>query len=311
MAALSHHRYTFWSAQAAPPLPAKKTSESTLPTMKEVSQYVPKISSIESESTGASDIVLPSDEVTSSHAVRSASAALPSRDGAGILPAKDSHQCDSCFKFKDSQQGGAGSGSGASGAKAVQEAVMDPSKWVLRNRETGQEVEAKAFVEALMQHTARRPAQQAWMSSTPQTGHSGGGWISRRQRNNGPIIRRPTLLPPGSGGISEGGVVQVSWHPNFPSQQPVASPPSPPSRHLTDVGSLSTSPNGRGRSSVQPLASSNSHPHVRSLSGGSVMSSGDRVFKLSKMYTAQIIPEVHAGGIRAMSFSPSVSCVYY
>lgn len=301
MAALSHHRYMYWSAQAAPPLPAKKTSEPT--TMNEVRKCVPKVASI--VSAGASEVVLPSEEVNSGRTFRSATVAVPSSGETVNIEPKGSHVSDVSSKFKDDSQGGSGSGSGSHGAKAVQEAVMDPSKWVLRNRETGQEIEAKSFVEALMQHTGRRSTQHAWTSSSPLAGHSGGGWISRRQRNNGPTIRRPTLLPPGSGGISEGGGVQVSWNQNLP----VVAPPSPPKGNLTDAGSLSTSPKGRGRSSIQPRASSGGHAHARSLSGGSAISGCDRVFKLNKMHTAQIVPEVHVGGIRAISFSPSVSHV--
>lgn len=94
----------------------------------------------------------------------------------------------------------AGHVTGDARAVLVHKALADPSKWLLRNRETGEEVEAAAFVEALM---ARRPTpQQTWCTGSPQLGPSqgSGGWMSRRQRNQGPIYRRPTLLPHCNGG---------------------------------------------------------------------------------------------------------------
>ena len=62
----------------------------------------------------------------------------------------------------------AGHASGDARAVLLHKALADPSKWLLRNRETGEEVEATAFVDALM---ARRPTpQQTWCTGSPQLG---------------------------------------------------------------------------------------------------------------------------------------------
>lgn len=208
--------------------------------------------------------------------------------------------------------------SGDAKALLVHKALADPSKWLLRNRETGEEVEATAFVEALI---ARRPTpQQTWCAGSPQLGSSqsqGGGWMSRRQRNNGPIYRRPTLLPyaNGVGGMN---VNYNSTHSlPFPTAAaPIAGPPSPPTLQLSlgegSGGSPSQSQSqARGRSSRPADVSSRvrSDSHGRSLSGSSGAMFGastfTRCFKLSNMSTAQIVPRLHPGGIRAVSFSPT------
>lgn len=205
----------------------------------------------------------------------------------------------------------AGHVSGDARAVLVHKALADPSKWLLRNRETGEEVEAAAFVEALM---ARRPSpQQTWCAGSPQLGPSqgSGGWMSRKQRNHGPIYRRPTLLP-----HCNGGGTNVSNSLSFPGAAAAAAaavgPPSPPALQLS-LREASRSPSeARGRSSVPADISSRvrSDSHGRSLSGSSGAaifgaSTFTRNFKLSNMSTAQIVPRLHPGGIRAVCFSPT------
>ena len=205
----------------------------------------------------------------------------------------------------------AGHVSGDARAVLVHKALADPSKWLLRNRETGEEVEAAAFVEALM---ARRPTpQQTWCAGSPQLGPSqgSGGWMSRRQRNNGPIYRRPTLLP-----HCNGGGTNVGNSLYFPAAAAAAAatvgPPSPPALQLSLREASGSPSEARGRSSMPADVSSRvrSDSHGRSLSGSSGAaifgaSTFTRGFKLSNMSTAQIVPRLHPGGIRAVCFSPT------
>lgn len=205
----------------------------------------------------------------------------------------------------------AGHVTGDARAVLVHKALADPSKWLLRNRETGEEVEAAAFVQALM---ARRPTpQQTWCTGSPQLGPSqgSGGWMSRRQRNQGPIYRRPTLLPHCNGGGMNVGN-SLSFHAAPAAAAAAVGPPSPPALQLS-LREASGSPNeSRGRSSMPADVSSRvrSDSHGRSLSGSSGVamfgaSIFTRCFKLSNMTTAQIVPRLHPGGIRAVCFSPT------
>lgn len=185
-----------------------------------------------------------------------------------------------------------------SAAQAVHEAMLDPSDWVLRNRQTGQEVEATAFAEELL---ARRPATQGSMMS-PQFGTSGGRGWARGYRKKSPIIQRPTLLPRGSCDVC------------FASAAVGNSPPTPPPSlklSLLSVSSL-TPMRARGRS-LKGSTFSRARNDSLSLGGSNsgnttsnaVLSVSDSAFKLNEMSTAQVIPRLHPGGIRAMSFSPS------
>ncbi|CAN0049960.1 unnamed protein product [Ectocarpus sp. 13 AM-2016] len=184
---------------------------------------------------------------------------------------------------------------------AVYEAVNDPSKWLLKNKETGQEVEATAFADTLL---ARRPAPQ-WATVSPRLGsHSQGsrGW-PRLQRQKAPAFQRPTLLPPSNGDIAF-----------FPPAS--AGPLTPPFLQL-GFSSLSgrSSPlrfGARspvsGQSFSRPRSGSNSHGRSNSDStASSAILSVDASpsFKLRNMSTTQLLPRLHHGGVRAMSFSPS------
>ncbi|CAM9441726.1 unnamed protein product [Ectocarpus fasciculatus] len=184
---------------------------------------------------------------------------------------------------------------------AVHEAVNDPSKWLVKNKETGQEIEATAFADTLL---ARRPAPQ-WATASPRLGshaHGSRGW-PRLQRHKAPAFQRPTLLPPSNGDIAP-----------FPLAS--AGPLTPPSLQLA-FSSMSgrSSPfrfGGRspvpGHSFSRPRSGSNSHGRSNSDSTtSSVILSVDAPpsFKLRNMSTTQLLPRLHPGGVRAISLSPS------
>lgn len=279
-------RYALWSApNSAPPLPPKKGAATSTEVRASVSVG----------EVGA--VVVPTGETTT--ILPSAAVILPLRgDGSGS-GSMDSFTNDCSFKLGEQQQATVtGLGTASTDAKAVQEAVANPSEWLLRNRETGQEVDAKAFVELLVQHVARRTPQQTTQPTTSPFLGPRGGWIPRRQRSNGNLPGnrpRPTLLP---------GEETLPLAP--------VGPPSPPVLHLASrTRTVSRSPmHVRGRSSLPAYSSrlrSNSS-HARSNSGASSVFANAvdaSVFKLGKMSTAQIVPQLHPGGIRAISFSPS------
>ncbi|CAN0173378.1 unnamed protein product [Scytosiphon promiscuus] len=184
-------------------------------------------------------------------------------------------------------------------SQAVHEALLDPSKWVLKNRQSGQEVEAALFVEELM---ARRPAPQ-WPTAMPQSGSTGGKSWPRR-RNRALFIQRPTLLPQSSSDAAAF-ALNAGGSPNPPSiQLPF---PNMPSR--------SSPMRARGRTLLPSNASSRtrsvSDSHGRSNSDSTTSSvilsanEGQRPFKLNNLSTIQIVANLHPGGIRAMAFSPS------
>lgn len=191
-----------------------------------------------------------------------------------------------------------------SAAQAVHEATLDPSDWVLRNRRTGQEVEAAAFAEALL---ARRPAPQ-WSMTSPQFGTSGGRGWARGHRKKPLTIQRPTLLPQGGSDVFSASAAG--------GNQPLTPPPPTSSLKLSLPSVSSMTPmRARGRSfagSTFSRARSDSCSLGRSNSGSTTSSailsmseSSARAFKLSDMSTTQVIPRLHPGGIRDMSFSPS------
>ncbi|CAB1121596.1 unnamed protein product [Ectocarpus sp. CCAP 1310/34] len=184
---------------------------------------------------------------------------------------------------------------------AVYEAVNDPSKWLLKNKETGQEVEATAFADTLL---ARRPAPQCATVSPRLGSHSHGsrGW-PRLQRHKAPAFQRPSLLPPSNGDIayfppaSAGPLTPPFLQLGFSSLSGRSSP-------LRFGASLSVS----GQSFSRPRSGSNSHGRSNSDSTtSSVILSVDALpsFKLGNMSTTQLLPKLHPGGVRAMSFSPS------
>lgn len=270
-------RYVRWAdPDSAPPLPPKKSDPA-----KSIQKERPR------------DATLPSGIVPATRHIRSysfgGSSSLTSRGGDGF-PDLDDYPPEPRFIFGDSQGATVPRGLHED-AKAVEEAVADPSNWLLRNRHTGQELEAKAFVQSLMQYTSRRPQQHA----PPMA-----GWIGRKHRNNGlvPVARpRPTLLPPSNG------TVVLADYAN-------GDPPTPPGLILPSKARSKSPVCGRGKSSLLTYPS-----HVRSSSSTARTSSGASsilvgpgdadVFRLSDIITAQILPRLHPGGIRAISFSPS------
>ena len=202
-------------------------------------------------------------------------------DGAGVT------STDSYLSYKPSNDGD---------AQAVHDAMLDPSSWVLKNSRTGQEVKASTFMEAVL---ARRPCPQ-WPTNSPQLGSSlsgSRGW-PRRHRNKTLQIQRPTFLPQGD---------LVSFVPAAHMGPP--SPPQPSTLHLSFSSLSSRSPlRTRGRSSLPGSTLSRARSISTSDSTSSAIlsvSDGPRPFKLSNMSTAQIVPSLHVGGIRAICFSPS------
>lgn len=202
-----------------------------------------------------------------------------------------------------------GAGSSVNGnAKAVQEAVADPSRWLVRNRETGQEVEAQAFAEALFECAARTVPHSARTMASPQmacsTAQGAGTWMSRRNRNNGPIIRRPTLLRPSAGSTgsdgSNGSVVS-----DITLASATVDPPSPLQQADGETGESPS--RTRESSSLQNSSCnhSNSEGTTKAHSDSRSGSADVPLFRMSEMSTAQIVPLLHVGGILAISFSPS------
>lgn len=293
----------------APPLPVKRSS---VPVGADTSSPHSALSTSQSTPDGATaksgdkGETLPlSGKATEASPMKAAplrySADRLSRDDSGSAGLYSQPDGYSCFKP-------CGNASAAlTFAEAVQDAVMDPSKWLLRNRETGQEIEAKAFVEAIMQHAARRPTPQ----QTPQVV----GWMSRLQRNNGPIIRRPTLLPSND---SSGGTSSDDLFP--PTSMDPLNPPG--LRGSVASRAISSSPmQMRGRSSLPAYypslmhnrssldarsnsSSTSNNSSSNALGAGNIVNGGNSVFILSKINTIQIVPKLHPGGIRAISFSP-------
>lgn len=269
-------RYVRWAdPDSAPPLPPKKGNPA-----KSLQEERPV------------DAALPSGRVPATRHIRSysfgGSTSFTSRSG-DDFPDVDDYPPEPRFIFGDSQGATVPRGLHED-AKAVEEAVADPSNWLLRNRHTGQELEAKAFVQSLMQYTARRPQKQA----PPMA-----GWIGRRHRNNGHVLGarpRPTLLPPSNGTVLV----------DYTNGDPL----TPPGLILPSKARSKSPAGGRGKSSLLACP-----PHVRSSSSTARTSSGASstlvgpgdadVFRLNNIITAQILPNLHPGGIRAISFSPS------
>lgn len=319
---MSHQRYGCWSEQAPPPLPAKRRGGSG-------DSDIPRTSrpSVESTSTQGVEAVHASDAVTmlpsnESAAVRTKD--VPTDTFASVslsgdersYPIEDVHPIESSCKVGCGIGGTAGVAAGAgTGATAtaegaderiVQEIVRDPSQWILMSRETGQELNAQAFVEALMLLTAPRhnPFNPASRASTPQTPLA--PWSLRRQRSNRNTLRRPSLLPHGIGidVLNDGG-----------SQLALQSMPVQHSSHwapealLQPMASRSKSPGGRASKSPGSRAASSmpARPSLptRASNRNIVSNGGDGIFSLSRVRPAQVLRDLHAGGIRAMCFSPS------
>lgn len=305
-------RYVLWSVpDCAPPLPVNRertaapAADSGITSAK---QPAPDVVT-EVKSAGENGTSPPLGGAPTTRPGRSfsgsSSVLLSLKDDAGSA-ITDSPANNGVSRSKFGDQAATGPGDASADAKAVQEAVLNPSNWLLRNRETGQEVEARTFVDVLLQHAAVRPTLQQVQpcsSSSPLLGSSGSGWTSRLHRNGGgTAVRRPTLLPPGSVSFSDV---------HLPSAHMV--PRSPPTLQLPNTAVSKTPMRLRGRSSlpdssIQTRSSSNSHTQSRSsLAGsGTTVDASERAgFKLSNMNTAQIVPQLHPGGIRAISFSPS------
>ncbi|CAM9522766.1 unnamed protein product, partial [Hapterophycus canaliculatus] len=184
-------------------------------------------------------------------------------------------------------------------SQAVREALLDPSKWVLKNRQTGQEVEATVFVEELI---ARRPAPQ-WPTPLQQFGTTGGR-VWPRRRNRGFLIQRPTLLPQSSGDAAAftlnagGSPTPPSIHLPFSTMPSRSSPMQARGRTLLP---------GNGSSRTRSVSDSHGRSNSDSTTSSAILSAseGPRPFKLSNLSTTQIIPNLHPGGVRAMAFSPS------
>lgn len=189
--------------------------------------------------------------------------------------------------------------SSAGESQAVREALLDPSKWVLKNRQTGQEVEATVFVEELM---ARRPAPQ-WPTPLPQFGSTGGrGWP--RRRNRALFAQRPTLLPQGSGDAAAF-ALNAGGSPTPPSIQLSFS--SMPGRSSPMRARGRTLLPGNGSSRGRSVSDSHGRSNSDSTTSSAILSAseGPRPFKLNSLNTTQIVPNLHPGGVRAMAFSPS------
>ncbi|CAM9099347.1 unnamed protein product [Ascophyllum nodosum] len=271
-------RYVRWTnPDCAPPLPLKEGD--SIDTAREA---------------GPAETALPSVRETLVRPVRSYSfggstQGFPSRGNRGVAAIVEI-PTEPRFIFGDSQ-GTAGSGDLRADSKIVEEAIANPSNWLLRNRHTGQEVEAKSFVQSLVHHTVRRPPQHAGPLAT---------WMARRYRNNGHVAGarpRPTLLSHSNGAFT-------------PNDNPRGAPLSPPSRPLPSRAISKSPACRRGKSSLltysaQPLGNSFITRSNSSTSSAAVVSSDVDVFRLSNMSSGQILPRLHPGGIRAISFSPS------
>ncbi|CAM9769860.1 unnamed protein product [Ectocarpus sp. 4 AP-2014] len=231
-------------------------------------------------------------DAAASNLAKQALAASPRADSSLKPDTGDGATFESYLSFKPSHD---------EDTLAVYEAVNDPSKWMLKNKETGQEVEATAFADTLL---ARRPAPQ-WATVSPRPGshsHGSRGW-PRLQRQKAPVFQRPTLLPPRNGGIAY-----------FPlASAGLLTPPSPQLGFSSLSGRSSPLRFGArspvsGQSFSRLRSGSNSHGRSNSDSTtSSVILSVDAPpsFKLRNMSTTQLLPRLHPGGVRAMSFSPS------
>lgn len=188
----------------------------------------------------------------------------------------------------------------------AKEVVMDPSKWILLNQETGQELDAQAFVEAIMLLAA--PHDNPFSSnfkSREQQAPLSGSWGVRRQRSAGHIVRRPSLLPSCASARNDSSA-QTCWQSLPPD---LGSQPTPQSL-LQPVASSSKSPQGRGSifpgvRGAQPASAPPSLPARPSSHLAASVNSSESGFSLSKLRPAQVLRELHAGGIRSMCFSPS------
>lgn len=163
---------------------------------------------------------------------------------------------------------------------AVQEAVVNPSKWILFNQETGQQLDAQTFVDAvLMLSTSTVPRCNPFDANPPESARQrqlAGAWTGiRRSNSNGQSMsNRPSLLPQGSGGINDSG---------SRSPRPRKSP-----------GMMATS-----------LPNMNISTRTMHMSSSTSLSGAEGTFSLSNVQPGQVLLDVHAGGVRAMCFSPS------
>lgn len=299
---MAHQRYGCWSAQVPPPLPVKRTSngegaqtngnledKSLRDEIGKSGVGAPPQDHVKASAAGATAGVAPADgspkiaaptgalatfvhiplSGENEHQGAAVKAAAP-----GNLPHPD-HPVQPNSKMQD--------------LTLAQEAVDNPSKWILYNQETGQQLDARAFVAAvaMLGNGPRRPPfdvdnlrEQESNRQLPVAGSLRTG--TRRSSNNSGHARRPSLLPQhGSGGSD-------SWfHSSGRSRSP---------RRVS---------NGKAYPSPA-LASSLPGLSSRKLNTASTnMALGEGVFSLGSARQCQVLHDIHAGGIRAMCFSPS------
>lgn len=316
MGPMSHQRYGCWSEQAPPPLPAKRTGDSRSSCGPEMTgsgsrSRIDSSRPADGETNHAGETSLISRELRESTLIRYSestpanlvSISLTGDDGA--LSGSDVHPIESTSAERQGPVPIPQVGSECEDESMAQEIVLDPSKWILLNQETGQELDAQAFVEAIMLLSTphHNPFNVNSKSKESQAPFSG-SWGVRRQRSTGQLVRRPSMLPAINGGRHENSA-QNLWQ----SVPPDVGTHTPQSL-LQPAAHSSKSPHGRPNRfpGARGATSMSAPPNPSTRNTGNItisVSGGEGGFNLSKVRLTQVLRDLHVGGIRSMRFSPS------
>lgn len=303
MGPMAYQRYGCWSAQAPPPLPVKRTSNDEGGQINSILEDKSLNDDMGKSGTGAllqnhvkmsaagvtTAAVAPADSSPkmaaptatlvhiplsgeNNHQVATARAAAPEN----ML--QPDHPIEPNSKMQKLIQ--------------AQEVVDNPSKWILYNQETGQQLDARAFVAAvtMLGSGPRRPPFEVDNLREQESSRQlplAGSWRTgtRRSSSNSGQARRPSLLPQqGSGGSDSW--FQSTGHSRSPRRTSRSNGKAYPSPAMT-----SSLPGLPSRKLNTPSTST--------------MAIGEGVFSLGSARQCQVLRDIHAGGIRAMCFSPS------
>lgn len=302
MALMSHQRYGCWSAQAPPPLPRKRRGDA----VKRTTTGFKPINGECTKEVREADVLLGGESASIPSPVwqKDASVARGLSSGSLAFVPFSGHEDAEAHtdlhlrhSLPPNVKGGEVSApimrtsSRASellveriGPKTVHDVVSDPSKWILRDQETGQELDAQAFVEAVMMLTAPRhnPFNVVIPRELARQLPLGAPWTGRRRSSSQKTGRPTHLAPPGASGL-----VDIY----NPSQSFFCQSSKSPRRSRSPMSSRAalSLPNVSSRTSV----------------GMTSTISGDQVFRLSRVRPAQVLRDLHVGGILTMCFSPT------
>lgn len=313
MGPMAYQRYGCWSAQAPPPLPVRRRGDTKTSRATSSEGVIDVMDSIgEDKPEGGETNVVPqaSDNDAGPQQQQSQSTTHDAADEepslfyiplsgddyqarmAAATSAPDphpSHPMEPSFKIGDYCSDTAALSRACRGetevadVTVVQEAVTNPSKWILFNQETGQQLDAQAFVDAIvMLSTSTVPRCNPFDANLPESARqrplAGALTCRRRSNSSDQPPSRPSLLPQGSGGINDSAL---------------------PTRGSSRSPRPSKSP-GMMTSSLPNFSTRTMHMSSNTSFGG-----GDGVFSLSNVQPGQVLRDVHAGGVRTMCFSPS------